>query len=88
MLHNCNNFMSCTTFQNWKQWREDEIDKDIEFCHPRWPEEKMYLVQEKKELDKMRPQYFSDFWYDTANKITILESYVMLLSNFINALDV
>ena len=49
--------------QNWKDWRESEIEKDMEFAHPRWPEEEQYLLQEKDFLDDQRPQYFNDFWY-------------------------
>ena len=50
------------TLQNWKQWRESEIEKDLSYSHPRWPEEELYLRQEMGNLDDMRPQYFNDFW--------------------------
>ncbi|KAI0229397.1 hypothetical protein LSAT2_020202 [Lamellibrachia satsuma] len=47
---------------NWKEWREAEIKRDIKFCHPRWPEEEKYLQQEINNLDDVTPQYFNDFW--------------------------
>ena len=49
-------------YQKWKNWREEEIQRDSEHAHPRWPEEKKYLLSEEERLDKQRPQYFNDFW--------------------------
>ncbi len=40
----------------------NEIERDIKYAHPRWPEEEQYLRQEMEELDKVQPQYFNDFW--------------------------
>ena len=29
----------------WKKWRKGELEKDMQFCHPRWPEErKVYIA--------------------------------------------
>ena len=25
-------------FRLWKAWREGEINRDMGFCHPKWPE--------------------------------------------------
>ncbi|KAK2177712.1 hypothetical protein NP493_583g02067 [Ridgeia piscesae] len=47
---------------NWKNWRESELKKDMKYCHPRWPEEQKYLQQEIENLDDVNPQYFNDFW--------------------------
>ncbi|CAH1772535.1 unnamed protein product [Owenia fusiformis] len=46
----------------WKEWRENEIDRDRKYSHPRWPEEDLFLIQEKRDLDDAKPQYFNDFW--------------------------
>ncbi|XP_064624369.1 transient receptor potential cation channel subfamily A member 1-like isoform X1 [Lineus longissimus] len=59
----------------WKGWREKELDRDKNFCHPRWPEEEEYILQEKDELDKAAPQYASDWW-----NIFDWVCYVLLLS--------
>ena len=48
--------------QLWRDWREKELEHDKAFAHPRWPEEIAYLEQEDGDLDKLRPQYFNDFW--------------------------
>ncbi len=50
------------SLQNWKDWRENEIEKDKKFAHPRWPEELQFLEQELEDIDNQRPQYFNDFW--------------------------
>ncbi|XP_074640944.1 uncharacterized protein LOC141898762 [Tubulanus polymorphus] len=48
--------------EKWKRWRLKEIARDEEYCHPQWPEEKMFLNLEKEDMDKLKPQYFNDFW--------------------------
>ena len=30
-------------FLQWKTWRENEIRKDMQFCHPKWPEARNYI---------------------------------------------
>eukprot|EP00062_Callorhinchus_milii_P017712 gi/632970450/ref/XP_007901656.1/ PREDICTED: transient receptor potential channel pyrexia-like [Callorhinchus milii] len=49
-------------FSQWKEWRNQEIMKDLNLCHPRWPEEKTYLKKELSALDDMHPNYLRDFW--------------------------
>lgn len=51
------------SLQNWKKRRTADVTKDLEFCHPRWPEERKFLESELKDLDKMSPKYFKDYWY-------------------------
>ncbi|KAH9499868.1 hypothetical protein Btru_076794 [Bulinus truncatus] len=56
-------FKRSQNFHNkWEEKRNKDIDRDLKFCHPRWPEEKKYLENEKEELEKARPKYFSDAW--------------------------
>ncbi|ELU06894.1 hypothetical protein CAPTEDRAFT_184604 [Capitella teleta] len=55
-------FSSRKNHKRWCEWREAEITRDIDFAHPRWPEEEQFLRCEINELDKMTPQYFNDFW--------------------------
>ena len=52
----------CELFQNWVKWRTNELEEDMKFCHPRWPEEKVFLLSEKKALEDQSPKYFSDSW--------------------------
>ena len=48
--------------QKWKRWRISEIDRDLQFCHPRWPEERKYLEMERKEIFDSGISYFNDSW--------------------------
>ncbi len=43
-------------------WRENELTKDIQYCHPRWPEERAYIEREITELEEAKPSYFVDWW--------------------------
>ncbi|XP_060608623.1 uncharacterized protein LOC132760627 isoform X3 [Ruditapes philippinarum] len=47
---------------NWKKWRREEIDEDLKYCHPRWPEEEQFLNQELQNLEDSNTRYFSDMW--------------------------
>lgn len=48
--------------ENWKNWRREEIEEDLKYCHPRWPEEELFLKQELQNLKEMHTRYFSDMW--------------------------
>ena len=49
-------------FHHWMKWREREIQRDLEYCHPRWPGERRYLMQEIDALHQQSPSYFKDAW--------------------------
>eukprot|EP00058_Branchiostoma_floridae_P024192 XP_002609682.1 hypothetical protein BRAFLDRAFT_123581 [Branchiostoma floridae] len=49
-------------FQAWQKWRTAEIRKDLTFCHPRWPEERAFLLREIDQIQDQKSSYFSDFW--------------------------
>ncbi|KAJ1194008.1 hypothetical protein NDU88_003303 [Pleurodeles waltl] len=55
-------YLSRQKFNLWKKWREQELNTDIQLCHPQWPEEKDYLQKLIDELDDSRPAYMKDFW--------------------------
>ncbi|XP_076100764.1 uncharacterized protein LOC143069822 isoform X3 [Mytilus galloprovincialis] len=46
----------------WESTRSKEIDADLQYCHERWPEERLFLLSEKEDLKERDPSYFSDFW--------------------------
>ncbi|RUS78045.1 hypothetical protein EGW08_014184 [Elysia chlorotica] len=48
--------------EEYEQRRTEDINRDLNFCHPRWPEEEKYLRQEIGELQNLKPKYFSDMW--------------------------
>lgn len=69
-------FASKREHRLWVKWREDELRNDLEFCHPRWPGERMYLMQEIDSLRHQAPSYLKDAW----NFIDWL-AYVMILAS-------
>nr|AAI70078.1 XCAT2 protein [Xenopus laevis] len=48
--------------KRWKEWRKKELEKDLKYCHPMWPEEKEYLQKGIEDLNKVHSGYFRDFW--------------------------
>ena len=55
-------FASNREHKPWVKWREDELRGDLEFCHPRWPVERLYLMQEIDSLRHQEPSYLKDAW--------------------------
>lgn len=46
----------------WRQWRVDDLSKDLQFCHPRWPQEETYLQAEIKSVQHPPMLASSDYW--------------------------
>lgn len=47
----------------YKTWHIEQTERDLEYCHPRWPEEKRYLDGELERLRRSKTgKYFSDGW--------------------------
>ena len=59
-------------------WRENELTRDIEFCHPRWPEERAYIEREIAELAELKASYLVDWWnyFDWLTYIFILATII------------
>lgn len=36
----------------WIQWRTRSLEEDLNFCHPRWPEEEAYLRSEMEQIKR------------------------------------
>lgn len=47
----------------WKGYREKELERDLPYCHPRWPEEKRYLDSEIKSVREERLLSSQDSWF-------------------------
>lgn len=47
----------------WKGYREKELERDLPYCHPRWPEEKRYLDSEIKAVREERLLSSQDGWF-------------------------
>ncbi|XP_065663977.1 transient receptor potential channel pyrexia isoform X2 [Hydra vulgaris] len=46
----------------WKNWRINEVQRDLDFCHPQWPEERSYIILEIERIKKSKVLYFKDLW--------------------------
>ena len=49
-------------YNRWRQWRTRQVERDIDFCHPRWPEEKKYLDSELQQIRTYQRTYFRQPW--------------------------
>ena len=38
------------------------MKKDMQYCHPRWPEEKQYLTSELEQIRTFQRTYFREPW--------------------------
>ncbi|XP_066918568.1 transient receptor potential channel pyrexia-like [Clytia hemisphaerica] len=56
-------FLKSTRFtERFKRWRESNIQRDLKFAHPRWPEERAYLEREIRACEDYTSSYFRDRW--------------------------
>ncbi|XP_069813214.1 transient receptor potential channel pyrexia-like isoform X2 [Dendropsophus ebraccatus] len=55
-------YQSKVKLKLWKEWRKKELERDLKYCHPMWPEEKEYLQKCIVDLEDIHPAYFKDFW--------------------------
>ena len=46
----------------WRQWRTRHVEKDLQYCHERWPEEKKYLESELAQIRTFQRTYFREPW--------------------------
>ena len=46
----------------WRQWRTRHLEKDLQYCHPRWPEERKYLESELAQIRTFQRTYFREPW--------------------------
>ncbi|XP_046853071.1 transient receptor potential cation channel subfamily V member 3-like [Xenia sp. Carnegie-2017] len=47
----------------WRQWRVDDLSRDLQYCHPRWPQERTYLEAEIKAVENPPILASSDYWF-------------------------
>ena len=51
-----------TSHSAWIAWRCNQLENDLKFCHPRWPEEEKFVRSELVETMCHRRAYFRDPW--------------------------
>lgn len=68
------------------KWRRKEVERDLAFCHPRWPQERKFVEQELRRIkqDKRNKQiYFTDSW-NYIDWITYAMLIVVIILHFVN----
>ena len=48
--------------ETYKEWRNREIQRDLQFCHPQWPEEKRFLISEIGRINSSLKSALLDWW--------------------------
>ncbi|XP_067091805.1 transient receptor potential channel pyrexia [Osmerus mordax] len=48
--------------RRWQRWARRRIEDDICCMHPMWPEEKLFLEEQKKYILSMKGNYSKDLW--------------------------
>lgn len=46
----------------WKRWAERRINDDLHCCHPMWPEERVFFLDQNKQIHRMTGSYRQDKW--------------------------
>ncbi|XP_071335898.1 transient receptor potential channel pyrexia [Trachinotus anak] len=46
----------------WQQWQENRLHDDLRCSHPMWPQERVFLLDQKKQIHRMRGSYSQDLW--------------------------
>lgn len=57
-----NTFINRKEHTRWKAWKIEDLERDLEYCHPRWPEEARYLECEIRMIKDAKALHFSDSW--------------------------
>lgn len=55
-------FQSKKRNAKYKQWREEQLQRDLQYAHPRWPEERAYLEREIRTIGEYQASYLKDQW--------------------------
>ena len=68
------------------KWRRKEVERDLAFCHPRWPQEATFVEQEMRRIKQDRGNqqiYFSDAW-NYIDWITYAMMIVVIILHLVN----
>ena len=70
--------------REWIVWKTNDLSRDRQYCHPRWPEELRYLDQELKSLRSQRALLFKDAWnhFEWMTCTILLATVLSYLINF------
>ena len=66
-------------------WRKKEIMRDLEYCHPRWSQEKTCIKQRVQQVEERQRTYFQDKW-NYLDWVTYLMLIIVITLHVINVI--
>lgn len=71
-------------------WRKKEIKRDLEFCHPRWTQEKTFVKGQVRQIKDRKKTYFQDKWnyLDWVAYLMLIIVIILHIINVVVASDV
>jgi hypothetical protein len=72
--------------KNWIDWRIGQLENDMKYCHPRWPQEKKYIEYEINRVKSLSQynEFGSWFYLDWVTLILITATIVTHFLFFVN----
>ena len=64
-------------------WRKNEIKRDLQYCHPRWTQEKTCIEQLVRQIEGRKRSYFQDRW-NYFDWVTYLMLIIVIILHIIN----
>lgn len=49
--------------KHWVKWQTNELQQDLQHCHPRWPQEEKTVRREIKRINKLKKSAGADAWF-------------------------
>ncbi|XP_068457932.1 uncharacterized protein [Clinocottus analis] len=46
----------------WRRWAELRLQDDLRCSHPMWPQERVFLMDQNKQIQRMKGSYSRDLW--------------------------
>lgn len=67
--------------KHWIKWQTDELEEDLKYCHPRWPQEGKVLRQEIKRISKLKTFSGTDAWFYDYDWLVLLVMLVAIVTH-------
>ncbi|XP_061602012.1 polycystin-2-like [Cololabis saira] len=75
--------------RRWRQWEERRLHDDLRCCHPMWPQEIHFLLQQLKRVQRTRGSYSLDLWNvcDWLVYCLLITSFIVHLADVFHPVD-
>lgn len=69
--------------QSFRMWRTRQLNRDLDYCHPRWPQEKTFLESEMKAVRSRGGGMLSDPW-NILDLLTYMSVLVVIVTRLVS----